>query len=94
MKKRIVITNVPIKLPFNSTILYTFLLWYFKVDNLWWGIFISIFIIYWIICLFGFFNQKGVDMMSPLDIDDSESTFTAKSNFAKRLELLKNKNKS
>lgn len=79
MKKRTVITNVPSKLPFTSTILYSFLLYYFKVDSLWWGIFITLYSIYWIIALILVFTQERID------IDDDKKITTAKSKFAERL---------
>lgn len=67
MKKRITLTSIPIKLPFNSTILYTFLLWYFKADNLWWGIFITVFTIIWILVLIVKFNEINVSLNDEKD---------------------------
>ena len=84
MKEQIVITNIPIKLPFNSTILYTFLMWYFKVDNLWWGIFICLFSIYWILLLIVFFLQRGINLNNPLP-SVGDNHFNAKVRFLKNL---------
>lgn len=61
-KKRFVIANTPTKLPFTSTVLYSFLMWYFKVDNLYWGIFICVFGLLWIVSINALFTQEIVDL--------------------------------
>jgi len=94
MKPIYVIKNVPAKLPFQSTILYSFLLWYFKVDNLWWGIFICIYFIYWLIVGYIVFHQKQIDITSPPSIDDDHDVFEAKISFAKKLQDIVDKNKN
>lgn len=58
MKKHKVISNLPVKLPISNTILYCFLLYYFNVDNLWWGIFITVFSVYWIFVAFAVFSWQ------------------------------------
>ena len=61
MKKHYVVKNSPIRLPFQSTILYSFLLYYFHVNGLIWGIFITLYAIYWILALIIQFSEVGVD---------------------------------
>lgn len=43
MKKRTVIKNVPTKFPVTQTILIAFLLHYFDVSAIWWGVFTAIY---------------------------------------------------
>lgn len=83
MKKRTVISNTPIKLPLQSTILYTFLLWHFEVHPIWWGVFITLYGIYWIIVIVIKFNEILID----LDKDEPKSK-AVKSKFSQRLEKL------
>ena len=84
MKKRKVISNVPSKFPITSTVLYSFLLHYFNVDNIWWGIFITLYSIYWILALYLVFTQERVDLF-----DEKETNKTsAKSKFLDKLEQL------
>lgn len=82
MKKRTVISNVPIRLPFQSTILYTFLLYHFNVDGLWWGIFITLYSILWIVAIAVKWNEEKID----LDKEDEKSP--AKSKFQQKLNKL------
>lgn len=82
MKKRTVITNTPIKLPFSSTILYGFLLYYFKIDGLYWGIFITVYSIIWIAGIIAKFNENKIDL------DDISKPTATKSKFHERLEQL------
>ena len=62
MKKHFVITNAPVKLPFQSTILYSFLLHYFNVDSLYWGIFITFYSILWVVAIVSKYNEIRVDL--------------------------------
>ena len=62
MKKRYVIQNTPIKFPFVSTVLYSFLLYYFEVNPILWGVFITLYSIYWIICIMAKINEVSVDL--------------------------------
>lgn len=62
MKKTKVISNLPVRLPILSTVLYTFLLHYFNVDNLWWGIFIAVYSIYWIVVISVIWTQERIDI--------------------------------
>ena len=64
MKKRFVISNTPVKFPIQSTILYTFLLHHFQVSGIWWGIFITIYSIYWIIAIVAKWNEESIDLNS------------------------------
>ena len=79
MKKRTVLSNLPIRLPIQSTIFYSFLLYYFKVDSLYWGIFITLYAILWILCLIAKRNEELIDL------DDDKKITAAKSKFAERL---------
>lgn len=78
MKKKLVITNVPSKLPVNSTILYSFLLYYFNVDGLYWGIFITLFSIYWILVFIVKFNEVNIDL--------NENENLSSSNFKEKIQ--------
>lgn len=62
MKKRFVITNIPLKLPFQSTILYSFLLWHFEVNLIWVGAFATIYTIYWGVAITLKFTDKRIDI--------------------------------
>lgn len=78
MKKKLVITNVPSRLPVNSTILYSFLLYYFNVDDLYWGIFITLFSIYWILVFIVKFNEVNIDL--------NENENLSSSNFKEKIQ--------
>lgn len=78
MKKKLVITNVPSRLPVNSTILYSFLLYYFNVDDLYWGIFITLFSIYWILVIIVKFNEVNIDL--------NENENLSSSNFKEKIQ--------
>lgn len=79
MKKRTVLANFPIRLPFQSTVLYTFLLYYFNVGSLYWGIFITLFSLYWILVIAVKWNEVKIDL------DDDKNHIYTKSKFAERL---------
>jgi len=83
MKKRTVISNVPIRLPIQSTILYSFLLWHFEVNPIWWGVFITLYSILWIVVLIAKFNEERIDLDK-----EEKGKEPAKSKFAQRLEQL------
>jgi len=87
MKKRFVISNTPLKLPVQSTILYTFLLYHFQVSGIWWGIFITIYLIYWLLAIIAKLNEESIDLNS--DKPD-EKKKTIESKFAQRLQKLIN----
>ena len=78
MKKKLVITNVPTRYPINSTILYSFLLYYFNVDGLYWGIFITLFSIYWILVFIVKFNEVNIDL--------NENENLSSSNFKEKIQ--------
>lgn len=90
MKKHYVVKNLPIRLPFQSTILYSFLLYHFHVNGLIWGIFISLYVIYWVLAIAVKLTENGVEF------DPDEFTYKGKlgvSEFAQRLgELSKERN--
>lgn len=92
MKKHFVITNFPVKLPVQSTILYSFLLYYFKVDNIWWGIFITLYSIFWIIIIVMKCTEKRIDLTDTLGKDISVSLEGKK--FQQVLEKLAKEKKS
>ena len=62
MKKRFVISNLPIKLPFQSTILYAFLLHYFNANGVIWGVFITLYSIFWIGVIMAKWNEVKIDL--------------------------------
>lgn len=88
MKKRFVISNLPVRFPIQSTILYSFLLYYFKADGLWWGIFICLYSILWIIAIAVKWNEESID----LNADDLKGEKKkVQSKFAERLQQMQNK---
>jgi hypothetical protein len=87
MKKRFVISNTPVKFPIQSTILYTFLLYHFQVSGIWWGIFITLYSIYWIIAIVAKWNEESIDLNSD-KLDEKKKAVESK--FAQRLHKLMN----
>jgi hypothetical protein len=87
MKKRFVISNTPVKFPIQSTILYTFLLYYFQVSEIWWGIFITLYSLYWIIVIVAKWNEESIDLNSD-KLDEKKKVVESK--FAQRLQKLMN----
>ena len=87
MKKRFVISNTPVKFPIQSTILYTFLLYHFQVSGIWWGIFITLYSIYWIIAIVAKWNDESIDLNSD-KLDEKKKAVESK--FAQRLQKLMN----
>jgi len=85
MKKRFVISNTPVKFPIQSTILYTFLLHHFQVSGIWWGIFITLYSIYWIIAIVAKWNEESIDLNSD-KMDEKKKAVESK--FAQRLQKL------
>lgn len=91
-KTNYVIKNLPIRLPFQSTVLYSFLLWYFKVDNFIWGIFVFFYALLWSLAIYTKCNEVSIDI-------NKEETDTgkkkAKSRFAEKMAeiIAKNANK-
>ena len=53
---------MPVRLPFQSTILYSFLLYYFDVNNIIWGIFGTIYVIYWILVIVIKWEEERIDL--------------------------------
>jgi predicted membrane protein len=87
MKKRFVISNTPVKFPIQSTILYTFLLYHFQVSGIWWGIFITLYSLYWIIAIVAKWNEESIDLNSD-KLDEKKKVVESK--FAQRLQKLMN----
>lgn len=81
-KKVIHRTDLPVRLPINSTILYTFLLYYFNVQPFIWGVFITIFTLYWILCIIGLVIQD----QKKIFIEPSSKKIESKSEWFRRLE--------
>ncbi|MCO5250996.1 MAG: hypothetical protein M9949_06195 [Candidatus Kapabacteria bacterium] len=82
MKERFVISNIPTKLPVPSTILYTFLLHYYQVSGIWWGVFVTLISILWIVIAVAKWNEVSID----LNTDESDNKRNlAKSKFIKKL---------
>lgn len=88
MKKRKVIRNIPARVPVANTILYSFLLYYFKVSQLWVGIFIAVYSIYWIICILLVFTEDRVDITEFFKPEEQKQTFADKLK-----EIVKNRQK-
>jgi predicted membrane protein len=91
MKKRFVIANTPVKLPIQSTILYTFLLHHFQVSGIWWGVFITLYSLIWIIVIVAKFNEEKIDFNEE-KIDNDKKIVRSK--FAERLQKLMDERKS
>ena len=91
MKKRFVIANTPVKLPIQSTILYTFLLHHFQVSGIWWGVFITLYSLLWIIVIVAKWNEEKIDFNDE-KIDDDKKVVRSK--FAERLQKLMDERKS
>ena len=91
MKKRFVIANTPVKLPIQSTILYTFLLYHFQVSGIWWGVFITLYSLLWIIAIVAKWNEEKIDFNDE-KIDNDKKVVRSK--FAERLQKLMDERKS
>ena len=91
MKKRFVIANTPVKLPIQSTILYTFLLYHFQVSGIWWGVFITLYSILWIIVIVAKWNEEKIDLNDEKTDNDKK---VVRSKFAERLQKLMDERKS
>ena len=91
MKKRFVITNTPVRLPIQSTILYTFLLYHFQVSGIWWGVFITLYSLFWIIIIVAKWNEEKIDLNDE-KIDNDKKVVISK--FAERLQKLMDERKS
>lgn len=88
MKKKTVLANFPVRLPVQSTILYTFLLHYFNVDSMYWGIFITLYSLYWILIIAVKWSEERIDL------DDDKKITAGKSKFAERLaEIVRERDK-
>ena len=68
-KKYFYIKGKEVMFPVNSTITYSFLLYYFQINGLFLGIFITFYSIYWIGCIYAMSIQK------PLIIEEDEHGF-------------------
>ena len=87
MKKRFVISNTPVKFPVQSTILYTFLLYHFQVSGIYWGIFITLYSLLWIIAIIAKWNEERIDLNSD-KLDENKKAVESK--FAQRLQKIIN----
>jgi hypothetical protein len=87
MKKRFVISNTPVKFPVQSTILYTFLLYHFQVSGIYWGIFITLYSLLWIIAIIAKWNEERIDLNSD-KLDEKKKAVESK--FAQRLQKIIN----
>lgn len=64
MKKVISRKNLPAKLPVTSTVLYTFLMYHFDADRLWWGVFIALTTLVWIALIAVLIKENDVDVFN------------------------------
>lgn len=62
MKTTYCIGPIKFHLPIFSTGMIAFLLWFFKVDNIWWGIFIAFEVIMWIVVIATIWNQEEINI--------------------------------
>ncbi len=86
MIPKYVVKNVPTKLPITSTVLYSFLLYYFNVDNIWWGIFITLYSIYWIVSVYAIIKQEGIDVFKKWEEEEGMNIIGIKSRFQQRMD--------
>ena len=75
MKKTKVIKNTRIRLPFQSTILYSFLLYYFDVNDIVWVIFGTLYTIFWIIAIIIKVQEEEIDLFGKDQTKDLKPTF-------------------
>lgn len=75
MKTSKVIKNTPIKFPFTSTVLYSFLLYYFDASGVIWGIFGTLYVIFWSIAIVVKWNEESVDLFNKEEIKKVKPTF-------------------
>lgn len=85
MKKKMVITNIPVRLPIQSTILYSFLLYYFHASGLIWGIFGTLYLIFWILVLITKFSEERINLDEEDKPDSPGKNISTKSKFQQRL---------
>jgi heme O synthase-like polyprenyltransferase len=89
MNKTYVITSGPTELPVFSTIFYSFLLWYFKVDSLWIGVFATVYGFLWIFCIVSLVKEERVTMQEFMEAWDKAKELEklpSKMSFAERIE--------
>ena len=81
------------RLPVNSTVLYSFLLYYFNVSGIWWGVFITLMTLLWVVIIVSRYHSIEVDLDSAVDPTyNNEVKAAVKSQFQIKLEELKKKN--
>ena len=70
MKKNKIIPKkfFPSRLPINSTVLYSFLMYFFNAPQWLWGVYLTLLIIFWIIAIIAFMNQEeDIDLINYKD---------------------------
>lgn len=88
MKKEKVVKNIPVRLPITITMAMYLFLDNIEVNDIIWGIFITLFTIYWVVCIYVvFWGQEKVDIFE----EPKEKKEIKKSIFQQRLEKLKEK---
>ena len=75
MKTRKVIKNTGIKLPIHSTIIYSFLLYYFDVSEIYLGIFGAVYVIYWCLAISIKWNEEEIDIFDEEEMKKLRPTF-------------------
>ena len=91
MKKHFVITSLPVRLPVQSTVLYSFLLHYFNASGILWGIFITLFTILWIVVIVVKSSEIKVDLN---ETTGKEEKAINQSKFREKLDEMMKSNKS
>jgi hypothetical protein len=62
-------------------------MYHFQVSGIWWGIFITLYSIYWIIAIVAKWNEESIDLNSD-KLDEKKKAVESK--FAQRLQKLMN----
>ena len=80
MKTKTVIKNIPTRFPLFQTILTFFLLDYYQVEMLWWGIFGTLWALLWIGCIINRFREEPIDLDEIITNGKQAKTFQEKLN--------------
>ena len=94
MKKKLVLTSLPVRFPIQSTILYSFLLHYFNADNIYWGIFITLYSILWSCVFYIKSKEQYISLNSGEKEHSVKENVSSESKFRQKLNELIEKNKN
>lgn len=83
MEKRVIKRSIlPAKLPLNSTVLATFLMYYFQAETWQWIVFTCIFAIIWFVRVTVIFHQEEIDLIKDRE-DNTKTLLEASDNISK-----------